>query len=93
METYGDTVPGVHKRDGVSNVGNLLTVVMSRQWLIRRVGRMRDVTTSRRALETRFSFRRTSLTPPAIRAVHLARGRCDAVHRALICLLKFYVAG
>ena len=43
METYGDTVPGVHKRDGVSNVGNLLTVVMSRQWLIRRVGSMRDV--------------------------------------------------
>ena len=43
METYGDAVPGVHKRDGVSNVGNLLTVVMSRQWLIRRVGSMRDV--------------------------------------------------
>src|SRR5262245_46473073 len=43
METYGDTVPGVHKRDGISNVGNLLTVVMSRQWLIRRVGSMRDV--------------------------------------------------
>src|SRR5215813_4009445 len=43
MKTYGNAVPGVHERDGVGNVGNVLTVVMSRQWLIRRVGSMRDV--------------------------------------------------
>ena len=43
MEPYGDTVPSVHKLDGVGDIGNLLTVVMSRQWLEGRVGSMRDV--------------------------------------------------
>ena len=43
MEPYGDAVPSVDKRDGVGDAGNPLTVVMSRQWLIRCVGSMRDV--------------------------------------------------
>jgi len=42
MEAYGDAVPGVHKRDGVGDVGNLLVVVVARQRLIRCVRGVRD---------------------------------------------------
>jgi hypothetical protein len=41
MEGYGDAVPGVHKRDGVGDVGNLLVVVVARQLLIRCVRSVR----------------------------------------------------
>ena len=43
METYGDAVPGVHKRDGVGNVGNLLVIIVVRERLlgcVRSVGRL-----------------------------------------------------
>jgi hypothetical protein len=37
METYGDAIPCVHKRDSVGDVGNLLVVIMARQRFIRSV--------------------------------------------------------
>src|SRR6476660_1149919 len=40
VETYGYAVPGVHKRNRVGDVGDLLAVVMARQRLIRCVRRM-----------------------------------------------------
>src|SRR4029077_9019987 len=72
MEAYGDPVPGVHERDGVGDVGNLLVVIVTGQWLIRRVWGVRHLDVG----ESLGPFKRGFLRLSEVRALSPS---CEAI--------------
>jgi len=80
MEAYGDAVPGVHQRDRVGDVGNLLAIIVARQRLIHCVRGVRHFDVGQRFSPFKRSFlglRKVGTLSPSGEAIEAFVGLTD----------------